>query len=130
MILSRSRVVFSMNLSRKTRCLRSKWISFASSYTYQPVERRLQLTRRCLEVLVEFRNPVAIVTKNYLVTRDRDVLKALAQYGVPGVIVGKFTVIVLDNLYSPYILSDLSMSTAPACPLWERSRSSAVDGLK
>src|SRR5712692_6408192 len=47
---------------------------------YQPVERRLQLTRRCLEVLVEFRNPVAIVTKNYLVTRDRDLLKALAQY--------------------------------------------------
>src|SRR5215472_10845473 len=41
---------------------------------YQPIERRLQLTRRCLEVLVEFRNPVLIVTKNRLVTRDRDLL--------------------------------------------------------
>jgi DNA repair photolyase len=41
---------------------------------YQPVERRLQLTRRCLEVLVEFRNPVVIVTKSALVTRDVDVL--------------------------------------------------------
>ena len=37
---------------------------------YQPIERKLQITRRCLEVLAEFRNPVAIVTKNYLVTRD------------------------------------------------------------
>src|SRR3974390_843825 len=45
---------------------------------YQPVERRLQLTRRCLEVLAEFRNPVSIITKNYLVTRDIDVLRELA----------------------------------------------------
>src|SRR5262245_3072018 len=39
---------------------------------YQPVERRLRLTRACLEVLAEFRNPVIIVTKNHLVTRDID----------------------------------------------------------
>src|SRR5688572_20498862 len=37
---------------------------------YQPVERKLKLTRRILEVLCEFRNPVGIVTKNFLVTRD------------------------------------------------------------
>jgi DNA repair photolyase len=47
---------------------------------YQPVERRLQLTRRCLRVLAEFRNPVVIITKNHLVTRDVDVLSELAQY--------------------------------------------------
>jgi len=47
---------------------------------YQPVERRLRLTRRCLEVLAEFRNPVAIVTKNALVRRDVDVLGELARY--------------------------------------------------
>ncbi|MBI2369661.1 MAG: PA0069 family radical SAM protein [Deltaproteobacteria bacterium] len=47
---------------------------------YQPVERRLTLTRRCLEVFVEFRNPVVIVTKNALVTRDRDLLAELARY--------------------------------------------------
>lgn len=46
---------------------------------YQPIERRLQLTRRCLEVLAEFRNPVAIVTKNLLVTRDIDLLADLAR---------------------------------------------------
>jgi DNA repair photolyase len=45
---------------------------------YQPIERRLQLTRRCLQVLSEFRNPVAIITKNHLVTRDIDLLSELA----------------------------------------------------
>jgi DNA repair photolyase len=45
---------------------------------YQPVERTLQLTRRCLEVLAEFRNPVGVVTKNALVARDADVLADLA----------------------------------------------------
>jgi len=47
---------------------------------YQPVERKLQITRRCLEVLAEFRNPVGIVTKNALVTRDIDLLKELARH--------------------------------------------------
>ncbi|HXG48521.1 MAG TPA: PA0069 family radical SAM protein [Methylomirabilota bacterium] len=47
---------------------------------YQPVERRLRLTRGCLEVLAEFRNPVGIVTKNHLVTRDLDVLRELARH--------------------------------------------------
>jgi DNA repair photolyase len=46
---------------------------------YQPIERRLRLTRRCLEVLAEFRNPVVIITKNELVTRDIDLLKELAR---------------------------------------------------
>lgn len=47
---------------------------------YQPIERRLQLTRRCLAVLAEFRNPVGITTKNYLVTRDLDLLGELAAH--------------------------------------------------
>jgi DNA repair photolyase len=46
---------------------------------FQPVERRLKLTRRCLEVLVEFRNPIVIITKNELVTRDIDLLSELAR---------------------------------------------------
>jgi DNA repair photolyase len=46
---------------------------------YQPVERRLGLTRRCLEVLAAFRNPVVVVTKNFLVTRDADLLSELAR---------------------------------------------------
>src|SRR6187397_970792 len=47
---------------------------------FQPIERRLQITRRCLEVLVEFRNPVVIITKNELVTRDIDLLSELARH--------------------------------------------------
>lgn len=47
---------------------------------YQPVEKKLELTRRCLEVLSEFRNPVGIVTKNQLVTRDIDILGEMAEY--------------------------------------------------
>jgi DNA repair photolyase len=46
---------------------------------YQPVERKLGITRGCLEVLAKFRNPVAIITKNRLVTRDIDFLRALAK---------------------------------------------------
>src|SRR5438105_8926160 len=52
---------------------------------YQPVERKLQLTRRCLAVLAEFRNPVAIITKNHLVTRDIDVLRELAEHNAAAV---------------------------------------------
>jgi DNA repair photolyase len=47
---------------------------------YQPVERRLRLTRKCLEVLADFRNPAIIITKNHLVTRDIDVLRRLAEH--------------------------------------------------
>jgi DNA repair photolyase len=47
---------------------------------YQPAERKFRLTRACLEVLAEFRQPVGIITKNFLVTRDRDLLAELARY--------------------------------------------------
>jgi DNA repair photolyase len=57
-------------------------VIFMSGVTdcYQPVERRLGLTRRCLEVLTEYRNPVTVVTKNQLVTRDVDLLERLASH--------------------------------------------------
>lgn len=45
---------------------------------YQPVEKKLRITRGCLQVLAEFRNPAAIITKNRLVTRDMDLLRELA----------------------------------------------------
>ena len=47
---------------------------------YQPTERKLEITRRCLAVLAEFKNPVHIVTKSHLVTRDVDHLGELARH--------------------------------------------------
>ncbi len=49
---------------------------------YQPVEQRLKLTRRCLQVLAEFGNPVGLITKNHLITRDVDVLSEMASRGL------------------------------------------------
>ncbi|MDX2148441.1 MAG: PA0069 family radical SAM protein [Planctomycetota bacterium] len=48
---------------------------------YQPVERELRITRACLEVCVEFRQPVSIITKNALIERDIDLLSDLARDG-------------------------------------------------
>lgn len=47
---------------------------------YQPAERRLRITRGILEVLAEFRNPVSVITKRELVTRDLDLLGELAAH--------------------------------------------------
>jgi DNA repair photolyase len=58
---------------------------------YQPIERRLQLTRRCLQVLAEFRNPVTVITKNHVVTRDIDVLSELSRHKAAAVFVSVTT---------------------------------------
>lgn len=47
---------------------------------YQPVERKLRITRGCLEVLAECRQPVVLITKNHLITRDADLLAQLAAW--------------------------------------------------
>jgi DNA repair photolyase len=61
---------------------------------YQPAERRFKVTRGCLEVLAEFRNPVGMITKNFLVTRDIDLLQELAKYDAAAVFI---TVTTLDE---------------------------------
>lgn len=53
---------------------------------YQPVERKMQITRKCLEVLAEFKNPVVIITKNFLVTRDLDILSKMAKESLAKVV--------------------------------------------
>jgi DNA repair photolyase len=52
---------------------------------YQPAERRLRLTRGCLEVLARHRHPAGIITKNALVLRDLDILTAMAGRDLVGV---------------------------------------------
>jgi DNA repair photolyase len=69
---------------------------------YQPVERKLEITRRCLGVLAEFRNPVGMITKNHLVTRDIDHLGELAQYDAASVAVSITTLDAkLANIMEP-----------------------------
>lgn len=46
---------------------------------YQPLEAAWQLTRRCLEVCLRFRNPVGIITKSLLIRRDVELLASLAR---------------------------------------------------
>lgn len=58
---------------------------------YQPLEGRLQITRRCLEVLAECRQPVGLITKNRLIVRDRDLLAALADHRAVSVAVSLTT---------------------------------------
>lgn len=58
---------------------------------YQPIERKLEITRKCLEVMRDFRNPFTIITKNALVTRDLDILKEMAAIHGVGVFISVTT---------------------------------------
>jgi DNA repair photolyase len=69
---------------------------------YQPVERELEITRGCLEVFRDFRNPVVIITKNRLVTRDIDILQELASFRAVTVFVSVTTLdLKLNRLLEP-----------------------------
>ncbi len=61
---------------------------------YQPLERKLGLTRKMLEVLLKFRHPVGVITKNSLITRDLDILKDLAREKLVSVMI---TITTLDE---------------------------------
>ena len=54
----------------------------ANTDPYQPVEKNLGITRQLLEVMLETRHPVALITRSPLITRDLDILKELAQMGL------------------------------------------------
>ena len=64
---------------------------------WQPIERERGISRACLEVLLEARHPVSIVTKGSAITRDLDLLAALARQGLASVFV---SVTSLDNALS------------------------------
>lgn len=64
---------------------------------YQPIERKLQLTRQLIEVLAETRHPFTLITKNALVVRDLDLLQPLARDNLVRVY---FSVTSLDNRLS------------------------------
>ena len=49
---------------------------------YQPIERQMRITRKLLEICLEYRNPVGIITKNALVLRDTDILQEMAKHNL------------------------------------------------
>jgi len=77
----------------------------ASTDPYQPIERKLKVTRSVLEVLRDFRNPCTIVTKSALVERDIDILSEMARDNLVNVFVSVTT---LD--------SDLKRKLEPRAP--------------
>lgn len=54
---------------------------------YQPIERKMKITRELLKVLLKFRQPVGMITKNGLILRDLDILTEMAKYNLVHVMV-------------------------------------------
>jgi DNA repair photolyase len=90
--------------------------SFTSD-PYIPLETHYRLTRRCLEVCLEFRNPVSIVTKSALIRRDIDILAELAREAAASVF---FTI--------PFDSREEARALEPFAPSPE-SRFKAMEGL-
>ena len=67
----------------------------ANTDCYQPIEKRLRITRGVIEVLAEFQHPLGITTKNHLVTRDIDLLAPMAEKDLAVVVISITT---LDRL--------------------------------
>ena len=58
---------------------------------YQPAERRYMITRQLLEVFLEYRNPVSMLTKNALILRDLDLLQELARFNLVSTLISVTT---------------------------------------
>jgi len=88
----------------RKKSLRGESISFSfTTDPYLPLEANYELTRKCLEACRDFRNPIAIVTKSPLVTRDIDVLSeinkrssATVYFSIP------FLTLEKSKLFEPY----------------------------
>src|SRR5262249_35333618 len=72
---------------------------------YQPAERQFRITRSCLEVALEARQPITIVTKNALVTRDLDLLSQMAALNLVAVAISITTL-------RPELVADLEPRTS------------------
>src|SRR6185295_8109202 len=97
----------------RAELMRKSWsgdtlvFSFTSD-PYVPLEAHYKLTRRCLEVCLEFRNPVGVVTKSALVRRDVDLLASISREASLGVF---FTI--------PFTDADIARAVEPYAPLPE-----------
>lgn len=87
---------------------------------YQPIESKLGITRACLQVMSEFRQPVSIITKSRLILRDLDVLQELAAHNAVNVAVSLTT---LDNALSGRMEP---RAASPSDRLWVINRLAAA----
>lgn len=106
----------------ETWLMREAWVPEPIAFSgvtdcYQPVERRLRITRGCLEVCARFGQPAGIITKNALITRDLDVLQDLTRRNLVHV---TLSVTTLD----PYL--SRSMEPRASTP---RARLGAIESL-
>jgi DNA repair photolyase len=58
---------------------------------YQPIERELEITRSCVKVCAEFRQPLGMISKNKLMTRDIDLFREMARWNGIGVTISLTT---------------------------------------
>ncbi len=54
---------------------------------YQPIERKLEITRKMLEVCLKYKHPVSMITKNALIVRDLDILSEMAKLNLAHVMI-------------------------------------------
>lgn len=72
----------------KTRSWRPSPIMLSGNTDcYQPIERKLRITRSLLEVCLKYRHPVGVITKNAMILRDLDILKELASLNLAKVVI-------------------------------------------
>ena len=67
------------NLLKKKTWKTNTIVMSGNTDCYQPAEQKFQLTKQCLEVFLKYKHPVGIITKNALILRDIEILKALAK---------------------------------------------------
>ncbi|NNK68843.1 MAG: PA0069 family radical SAM protein [Flavobacteriaceae bacterium] len=87
-----SRILVKRNAARllESQIRKKSWqastiVMSGNTDCYQPAEKKFKITRECLEVFLKYRHPVGIITKNALVLRDLDLLKALNKHGLVAV---------------------------------------------
>ncbi len=90
---------------------------------YQPIERKLRITRSLLEVFVKYRNPVGIITKNSLIERDIDLLKKLSEQDLVRVF---FSITTLDEK----LRRKLEPRSASATKILETIRKFSTQGIE
>ncbi|WP_186991139.1 PA0069 family radical SAM protein [Constantimarinum furrinae] len=82
-ILVKQNAPFLLEEQLKKRSWQPNTIVFSGNTDcYQPIERKLGITRKCLEVMLKWKHPTGIITKNALILRDLDILQEMAKLNI------------------------------------------------